>query len=126
MSEREAVKWIGAPVPRREDLPLTTGAGKYMDDIDLPGMLHMVVLRSPHAHARVVSIDSSAALSHPGVRAVFTAKDLEGIVQPLPVLWSPQGTKPFAIRAMASEKVRYVGEPVAILIAESPHVAEDA
>ncbi len=126
MSEREAVKWIGKPVPRREDRPLMIGAGRYMADINLPGMLHMAILRSPHAHARVVSIDTEAARNHSAVHAVFTAKDLPETLRPLPVIWNPPGQKAGAILALASKKVRYVGEAVAIVVADSQHAAEDA
>jgi carbon-monoxide dehydrogenase large subunit len=126
MTQTEPRKWIGKPVPRREDKALAAGAGKYVADINLPGMLHMVVLRSPHAHARLVSIDIGAAQSHPAVHAVITAKDIQDTVLPFPVIWQPAGQKPFAMAPLASKKVRYVGEPIAVLVADSPHVAEDA
>lgn len=73
------------PIRRREDPRLITGQSTYVDDIKLPGMLHMTVLRSPYAHARITSIDTTAALSHPGVRAVYTAADLKGVVANMPV-----------------------------------------
>ncbi len=125
-AEREAVKWIGRPVPRREDRVLTAGKGRFLADIDLPGMLHLAVLRSPHAHARITSIDTDAARSHPGVHAVFVADDLAETVRPFPVIWNPEGQKHYSIKPLASDKVRYVGEPVAVVIAESRPLAEDA
>jgi carbon-monoxide dehydrogenase large subunit len=127
MTEVETVKWIGKSVVRqREDGPLTAGAGRFMADINLPGMLHMAILRSVHAHARLLSINTEAAESHPAVHAVFTGKDMPEALRPLPVIWNLPGQKESGIPALASEKVRYVGEPVAVVVADSPSAAEDA
>src|SRR5438128_78898 len=108
------MKWIGKSVPRQEDALLTAGAGRYLADIELPGLLHMAVLRSPHAHARIVSVDTEAAKNHPGVHAVLTEPDLPGYHTPLPVIWRMPGQQVDAVRTLARGKVRYVGEPVAI------------
>jgi carbon-monoxide dehydrogenase large subunit len=122
----EPKKWIGKPVLRREDRTLTVGAGRYVADVNVPGMLHMVVLRSPHAHARLVSIDAEAARSHPAVHAVITADNIKDTVRPLPVIWNPAGQRSFAIAPLAAHKVRYVGQPVSVVVADSPYTAEDA
>ena len=76
--------YTGQSVKRFEDPRLLTGQGTFLDDIKLPGMLHAAVLRSPHAHAHITSIDTAAARHVPGVVAVFTAEDLEGVVEPVP------------------------------------------
>ena len=82
---------LGAPVKRTEDPRLITGAGNYLDDIKLPGMTHAAILRSPYAHAKIVSIDTARAAAMPGVVAVFTGKDLESELNPLPCAWAAGG-----------------------------------
>ncbi|MBS1879483.1 MAG: xanthine dehydrogenase family protein [Actinobacteria bacterium] len=126
MSEQGKVTWIGKPVPRREDRPLTAGAGRYMADIEMPGMLYMVVLRSPQAHAKIVSIDTDAARAMPGVHAVYTAADLPEELKPFPVIWRPPVLKDDSIAALASDRVRNVGEEVAVVVADTQQIAEDA
>ena len=76
--------YVGRPLKRFEDPRLVTGQGSFVDDLRLPGMLHAVVLRSPHAHARILSIDAAPARALPGVAAVLTASDLAGAVRDLP------------------------------------------
>ncbi len=76
---------LGSPIKRREDPRLITGQATYVDDIKLPGMVHMAVLRSPYGHARITSIDTDAARQHPGVLAVYTAQDLKGVVGNVPI-----------------------------------------
>src|SRR5438094_9717235 len=76
---------LGTPVKRREDPRLITGQATYVDDIKLPGMVHMTVLRSPYGHARINSIDTEAARQYPGVLAVYTAQDLKGVVGNVPI-----------------------------------------
>jgi len=117
---------IGASVRRFEDQRLLTGKGTYVDDINRPGQTYAHILRSPHAHARIVSIDTSAAVASPGVVAVFTGEDMQ--VGGLPCGWqihsqdgSPMHEPPHP--ALAQGKVRHVGDQVAVVIAESVHEA---
>jgi aerobic carbon-monoxide dehydrogenase large subunit len=123
---------IGTPVRRREDYRFLTGQGTYTDDINRPGQLYAYILRSPHASARLGRIDASIAKSSPGVVAVFTGQDLaaEGIGG-LPCGWlvnskdgSPMKEPPHPV--LASERVRHVGDPVAVVIGESLGQARDA
>lgn len=115
--------WVGRAIPRVEDAALLTGGGRYLDDLGVkPGTLHMAILRSPHAHADIRAIDTSAARQVPGVRAVLTGADLQGLTTSLVV-----GVKaPVECWPMATDRVRYVGEPVALVVAEDRYVAEDA
>jgi carbon-monoxide dehydrogenase large subunit len=106
---------------RKEDPRFIRGQGTYVDDVNLPGMLHGAVLRSPLAHARIVSIDTSAALAHPKVRAVITGKDLEG----LGLAWMP--TMSYDTQAvLATDKVRFQGQEVAFVVADDRYAARDA
>src|SRR5204863_4329365 len=117
---------IGRSVRRIEDRRLLTGRGKYAADFRLPGMLHAAVLRSPPAHARLHAIRAKAALGSPGVVAVVTAEDL-GAFGRIPVRLGPRPSVVACLQPpLAREKVRYVGEPVAFVVAESRYVAEDA
>ena len=121
--------YIGVPVARKEDLRFLTGRARYVDDVKLPGMLHAAILRSPHAHARILSIDPSEALKLPGVVAAFSFRDLEQAVEPRVIPMrrgSFEGLERFLQYPFARDKARYVGDPVAVVIAESRHVAEDA
>src|SRR5262249_46777490 len=86
---RRRLSVLGEPAPRSEDLRLLTGQGLFVDDVDLPGMLHCAFLRSPHAHAKVLRIDASAAARREGVVAVYTAADLGSYLQPAPLLVHP-------------------------------------
>src|SRR6185437_14312047 len=119
---------FGATVKRREDPRLITGKGMYTDDFKLPGMLHMVILRSPYAHARITSLDVSKAKQVPGVHAVLTGKDLAGKVNPIPTAWlipaSDLKTPPYL--ALATDHVRFTGDGVAAVVAETPAIARDA
>ncbi len=120
-------KLLGEPVKRLEDPRLLKGQGQYVDDIYRPGMLHGAVLRSPYAHARIQSIDVSRALALPGVYLVLTAADLGEAGGPLPLLIPhPALTEPRTQRALAVDEVRYVGEAVAFVVADSRYIAEDA
>ena len=121
-------RMFGASVKRREDPRLITGQGMFTDDFKLPGMLQMTILRSPYAHARIKSIDTSKAKAHPGVHAVFTAKDLEGKVGPMPCAWliPESDLKVPVYTALASDKTRFVGDAVAIVVADDSYIADDA
>ncbi|HEY2929740.1 MAG TPA: xanthine dehydrogenase family protein molybdopterin-binding subunit, partial [Albitalea sp.] len=123
---------IGKPLLRREDYRFLTGAGQYTDDVVLPGQTWGVFLRSPYAHARIKSIDTAAALKAPGVVKIFTGADLaEAKVGGLPCGWlihskdgSPMKEPPHPV--LAQGKVRYVGDGVALIVAESYLQAKDA
>src|SRR5215212_5834012 len=106
---------------RKEDPRFIRGQGNYVDDVNLPGMLHGAVLRSPLAHARIVSIDASAALQHPKVRAVITGKDLEG----LGLAWMPTLSADTQA-VLATDKVRFQGQEVAFVVADDHYAARDA
>lgn len=119
---------LGARIKRREDPRLITGQATYVDDIKLPGMLSMAVLRSPYGHAQIKSIHTEAAKKHPGVTAVYTAEDLKGVVGNIAVA-VPLGLmeKGMGIRSpLAEGKVRFYGDPVAVVIADDPYTARDA
>ena len=118
---------FGARVRRKEDPRFLTGRGQYTDDVKLAGTVHAAFVRSPHAHARIHGIDLDAARAHPGVVAVYTGKDLaENGVNGIPVGWLLPGLKPSNHHAIAVDRVRYVGEAVAVVVAESPYSARDA
>jgi aerobic carbon-monoxide dehydrogenase large subunit len=128
MAEIVAERYTGASIKRSEDPRILTGAGRYVDDIKLPGMLHAAFVRSPLAHARVLSVDVSAARALPGVVAAFTGAELEAMTVPQPdalmALMGWSGPKP-EFTLLATDKVRFVGDPVAIVVAESRYLAED-
>ncbi len=121
-------KVLGSALKRREDPALITGRGKYTDDLQVPGMLHAVMVRSPYAHARIKSIDTSAAESAPGVFKVVTAADAATAGMPgfIPVGWLLPDLKTPAHPMLASEIVRHVGEAVAVVVAEDRYLARDA
>src|SRR5256712_9995228 len=116
---------FGKAIKRREDPRFITGRGQYVDDVKLPGMTYAAFVRSQHAHAKIRRIDASAALKHPGVVAIFTGKDMTG-VNSLPCGWLLPGLKVPPHPPLATEAARYVGDPVAIVIAESQSAAQDA
>ena len=114
---------LGKPVVRKEDPALLSGRGRYADDLPVPaGTLHAHVIRSPHPHADIVSIDASAALEKDGVWAVITGADVKKISDPFLVALK----SPIHQWSLAVERVRYVGEPVALVVAENRYLAEDA
>jgi carbon-monoxide dehydrogenase large subunit len=123
--------FIGKRIKRNEDPRLLTGQALFVDDVHLPDMLHAAFLRSPHAHARIESIDVSAALALDGVVAVYDAAALGDYWQPAPLLVSPPPVERLTFHErtqppLAKDKVRYVGEPVAMVVAENRYLAEDA
>jgi aerobic carbon-monoxide dehydrogenase large subunit len=126
MTGAAATRYIGQPLRRREDLKLLTGKGRYVDDISLPGMLHMAVLRSPHAHAVIERIDLSRAASAPGVRLALSGQDLVGKIGPIMPNWVIPGSKVPTRPVLATDRVRFVGECVAIVVAETQAAAYDA
>src|SRR5438046_5841576 len=128
-------RYFGAAVKRREDPRFLRGEARYVDDVTLPGMLHAAFARSPHAHARIVAIRTHAAAALPGVVRVFTFADLERWMKPLPLFGAPPPGLAAAITfdvrqapqwALCRDRARYVGEAVAMVVAESRAQAEDA
>src|SRR5690349_19914678 len=115
--------YLGEALERFEDAALLTGRGRFADDLAVaPGTLHAAILRSPHAHAELVSIDASAALAMGGVAAIVTGEDARRWTRPFTV-----GVKqPIEHWCLATDRVRYAGEPVAVVLAASRYVAEDA
>ena len=124
-------RYIGKPITRNEDPRLLTGQALFVDDVHLPGMLHAAFVRSPYAHGRILSIDTSAAKERPGVVAVITADDLGDYWKPGPLLVSPPPIERLTFNercqwSLAKDKVRHVGEAIVLVIAESRYIAEDA
>ena len=126
IKENLAVTNIGRGMIRREDPRLLTGQGKFIDDLPFSDFYEAAILRSPHAHARVVSIDTQRALKLSGVIAIYSAADLEPIMKDLP----PKVSHPklnYQIRLpIVKEYANYVGEPIAVVVAENRYIAEDA
>jgi len=117
---------IGQPLRRREDRKLLVGRGRYVDDIKLPGMLHMAILRSPHAHATISSIDLSHAKVAPGVRLVLSSEALADRIGPIVPNWIIPGSRVPVRPVIATDRVRFVGECVALVVAETLAQAYDA
>ena len=128
MAQIAAERYTGASIKRSEDPRILTGRGRYVDDIKLPGMLHAAFVRSPLAHGRVLAVDVSAAQALPGVVAVLTGADLEEITvpgqDPLFAMMAGGGPMP-EYSLLATDKVRFAGDPVAVVVAESRYLAED-
>jgi CO/xanthine dehydrogenase Mo-binding subunit len=122
-----AHRYIGAVVPRAEDERFLRGGGRYVDDIHLPTVLEAAFLRSPHANARILSINAAAAKAVPGVHLVLTGDDLGALNVPLPAFVpDPNMKAPHTQLPLAAERVRYVGEIIAMVVADDRYVAEDA
>ncbi len=126
-----STRYFGAPIPRNEDRRLLSGQALFVDDVELPGLLHAAFLRSSVAHARIRRIDVAGARKRPGVVAVYTAADLGDYWRPGPLLVPPPPIaglvfNPRTQVPLAKHKVRHVGEPLAIVLAESRYLAEDA
>lgn len=126
-----STRYFGEPIKRREDPRLLTGGALFIDDVDLPKMLHVAFLRSDFAHGRLNEIDIAAALERPGVVAVYTADSLGDYWRPGPLLVPPPPIDGIVFHErtqvpLARGKVRHVGEPIAVVVAESRYIAEDA
>jgi len=126
-----ATRYFGERIKRNEDPRLLTGQGLYVDDVDLPNMLHAAFLRSPYAHAKINSIDVSQALQREGVVAVYTANDLGDYWKEGPLLVAPPPVKDIVFNQktqvpLAKDKVKFAGEPIVMVLAESRYIAEDA
>jgi CO/xanthine dehydrogenase Mo-binding subunit len=116
--------WVGTALKRKEDIRFVRGRGEYVDDRRFPGALHVFPVRSPYAHANILSIDATAALQLPGVMDVVSGEELKGQIQPAYSQLPPPCDR-IATYPLAMEKVRFSGEPVAVVVAESPYQAED-
>ena len=126
-----STRTFGQRVRRNEDSRLLTGRALFVDDVDLPDMAHVAFLRSPFAHARLLEIDAAAARQREGVFAVFTAEDLGDYWQPGPLLVPPPPIERCTFRhraqvPLAKSKVHHAGEPIAMVVAASRYLAEDA
>jgi len=123
---RPKLRHIGAPLARKEDQRFLTGQGRYVEDIEIPGALHACFVRSPHPHARIRSIDVAEAKKSAGVVAVYTGKDLAQWTLPLRMAPPIDGLLPVELTTLPIDKVRFHGDPVACVIAQSRYLAEDA
>jgi carbon-monoxide dehydrogenase large subunit len=121
-----AARFVGAKVRRLEDPRLLTGRGQYVDDVTAPAMLHAAFVRSPHPHATIVNVDVSAARRLPGVHLVLTGEEIKQLTHPFMGMAAMEGFYDPVFYALATDRVRLVGDPVAIVVAESRRVAEDA
>ncbi len=119
-----AAKWVGKPIQRREETRLVQGKGTFVDDYKLEGMLYVKFVRSPYAHAQIVRVDVSQAMAVPGVVCTLTGEEVAGLVKPFPEI-GPDAGQRIVDYPMAVEKVRYQGEPVAAIVAESQMAAAD-
>src|SRR6202008_2109480 len=126
MTQATAIKYVGQSLRRREDFKFVTGKGRYTDDIKAAGMLHLAVLRSPHAHANIRQIDLTAAKAARGGRLVLSGGDLAGKIGSIVPNWIIPGTKVPDRPVVAIHRVRFVGECVALVIAETQAMAHDA
>jgi carbon-monoxide dehydrogenase large subunit len=127
MTSRGHNAFIGSPVERVEDLRFLRGRGTYVDDLAPAGMLHAAVLRSSVPHGHIRALNTSAALELAGVVGILTAADIGSPVPTIPVRLHPlPKLVPFQQPVIAQGKVRYVGEPLALVVAEDPGIAEDA
>src|SRR4051812_48300384 len=120
-------KWVGQAIPRKEDARMITGRGRYVDDLVLSGMLFMAVVRSTEAPATIVSIDTQGAKSPTGGHGVFTSEDLN-LEAPLPMVWIPPGVevKTPETWPLAKGVVKYVGQPVAVVVGSDKYGVVDA
>lgn len=119
-------RWVGEALPRLEDERFLRGEAQYVGDLKLPTMLHAAFVRSIHAHGSLRAIDAEAAWAAPGVRTVITGADLEGATDPFPVFGRGADLVPVVHPVLARDRVRYVGEPVALVVADTAEQAADA
>src|SRR5215216_5101110 len=126
-----ATRYFGERIKRNEDPRLLTGQGLYVDDVELPDMLHAAFVRSPYAHAKIDNINVSQALQREGVVAIYTANELGDYWKPGPLLVSPPPVEGIIFNEktqvpLAKNKVKFAGEPIVMVLAESRYIAEDA
>jgi carbon-monoxide dehydrogenase large subunit len=119
-------RYLNKAAPRTEDYRLLTGYGRYLDDIEIPGALHVCFVRSPHAHARIISIDTQGAAQMPGVITVVTGRELAQWTNPMRVAPPVEGLLPVEFATMPVDVARFQGDPVACVVATDRYLAEDA
>ena len=124
--QEKSYRVINQRLPRKEDLRLLTGTARYMDDMEIPRALHACFVRSPHSHAKIISIDTEAALAMPGVVAVVTGRDLAKWTTSFRMAPPIEGLLPMEMTTLPIDKVRFDGDPVACVVAADRYVAEDA
>jgi aerobic carbon-monoxide dehydrogenase large subunit len=118
---------VGASLRRKEDRPLLAGAGRFLDDLTRPGLVHLGVVRSIHAHARVLRVDGTAARARPGVIAVWSATDLPEVARPMPAAFgAARKGRPYTVPVLAGDVARWVGQPIAVVVADDPYHLADA
>src|SRR6059036_1673767 len=120
------MSYVGAALSPRETKKLVIGRGSYVGDLTVPGLLHAAFVRSPHAHARIVGVDVDAARRAPGIAAVLTGRDLAGLTAPFRMAPPIDGLLPMEMSTLPTDKVRFVGDPVACVIGEQRYQVEDA
>jgi carbon-monoxide dehydrogenase large subunit len=125
MSE-QTFRYLNKAVPRTEDYRLLTGYGRYLDDIEIAGALHVCFVRSPHAHARIVSVDTQSAAAMPGVVKVVTGRELAQWTTPMRVAPPVEGLLPVEFATMPVDIARFQGDLVACVVAADRYLAEDA
>src|SRR5215472_6343861 len=119
-------KYVGQRIKRTEDPRLIQGLGHYVDDIKLPDTLHVAFVRSIHAHAKIKGVDTTGATRAPGVVAVYTGKDVAGKIGPVPCGAALPGLKVPVHTVLATDKVYFVGHPIAAVVAKDKYTARDA
>ena len=117
---------VGASLKRKEDARLVVGGGRYVDDLVLPGTLHLGLVRSPHAHARVLAVDRAPASRLDGVVTIWTLEDLPELRASVPPLVPERWTRPYRHPVLAGDRVRHVGEAIAVVVAEDAYRLADA
>src|SRR5215468_9719268 len=120
------MSYVGAALSPRETRKLVLGRGSYIGDLTAPGLLHAAFVRSPHAHARIHAIDVAAARRQPGIAAVLTGHDLARVTAPLRIAPPIEGLLPIEMATLPTDKVRFVGDPVACVIGQQRYQVEDA
>lgn len=127
-SDAAAALHVGRSLRRKEDPRLITGRARYVDDISMPGLLHAAIVRSPEAHARIISIDASAALARDAVELILTGEDMTDLESPLPMAWVPPGTEVANPPhwPLARGEVNHVGDAVALVVGTDPYAVADA
>jgi len=127
LQDQRATRWVGQSIPPKEGRRLVTGQGTFTDDVTATGQLYCAILRSSHAHARIIKVDTSRALQISGVVAVVSGEDAKPHWNPIPLSMALLGTQHLPpVYALATEKVYYQGEATAAIAAEAPEIAEDA
>src|SRR5262249_40804003 len=121
-----AMSYVGAALSPRETKKLVLGRGSYIGDLTAPGLLHAAFVRSPHAHAGIRRIDIAAARHQPGIAAVLTGEALAGVTAPLRTAPAIEGLLPMEMATLPTDKVRFVGDPVACVVGEQRYQVEDA